>query len=111
MMEKLSRTQKAVLITAGVMTPLLGAYVAETISNGDETVRYQHQTECVFTDETKPVERAPEEGLGSIAVRSIPGVNWGQCNNEAVAWIEQHNPDMQNAPGETINVPISVEVK
>jgi hypothetical protein len=62
-------------------------------------------TACEFSTETTIVQRQVGEGDGSLAVRTIDGVNWGQCSTAAQEWIEDHNPDMTHAVDETVVVP------
>lgn len=96
----------------GTAALLLGASIQQTITKGDETVRFPaRERECVFDNDSKPAVREPEEGLGSLAVRTIPGVNWGQCVDEAQVWISEHNPEIKDTSGETIYVPVQAFVE
>lgn len=96
----------------GVLGLLVGASIHQSITVGDETVRFPAKERiCTFDDATKAVTRETEERLGSLAVRTIPGVNWGQCSSEAQAWINEHNPDLKDEPGEMVIVPVQVFVE
>lgn len=96
----------------GVLSVLVGASIHQSITVGDETVRFPAKERvCTFDDDTKLVTREAEEELGSLAVRTIPGVNWGQCSNNAQEWINEHNPDLKGEPGEMVIVPVQVFVE
>lgn len=99
------------LVTADILVGTGVRVELKSDANSSEPQQKDPYYPCEFSEELKWEKLELGEGLGSLAVRTVKGVDWGVCDDKAALWIRAHNPRLVNGHDSRVIVPESVNVR